>query len=177
MFRRCLFWLALLGPVLALFTLRAEGQDRFGGVRHHGFLGVYVVPGDEGMMITQFIRNTPAYRLYQRHELHRYDSIVRLAGRDVHSLYQLWDARDSIPPGKEGRMVLLSQHGDYYHVWIRPMRLHGGVAAAPMAPDRWSAPKLGRGEGADIRDVPGQEEGEDDADVRGAPPAPGSEIR
>lgn len=177
MFRKCLLWLALIGPILALVGLRAEGQDRFGGARHQGFLGVYVVPGDEGMMITQFIRNTPAYHLYQRNQLHRYDTIVRLAGRDVHTLYQLWDARDSIPPGKEGRMVLLSHRGEYYHVWIHPMHVRGGAAAAPMAPDRWSAPKFGRGEGADVRDAPGEDADEDDADVRDVPPAPGSEIR
>jgi hypothetical protein len=43
-----------------------------------------------------------------------------------------------------------------------------------MAPDRWSAPKMGRGEGADIRDVPN---GDDEAEIREAPRGAGPDIR
>lgn len=155
MFTKWKLCVLLLGFALVAMPARAD----------EGFLGVYVAEGDEGMLITDFIRNTPAYKLHERGDLDRFDTIVKLAGKKVRTLSQLKNARDSIPYGKEGRMVMIDQNGDSFHVWIRPAR----VSARAMAPQYSFSPRhAGRGDGADIRDAnDGPDRGSDpDPDIR-----------
>jgi hypothetical protein len=121
----------------------------------HGLLGVYVVEGRRGMIILDFIPRTPADRLHRRHVIEHDDEILSLAGQPTYTLDDLRDARDSIPRGKEGKMVLRDSQGDRYHVWVAP---RPAGFAAPAEPDSWSEGKRGTGDpGEDIRDARGTE--------------------
>ena len=82
-----------------------------------GYLGVYVMEGNGGMRITNFIRNTPAAALARQGDIRTNDTIIKLGGRPTRTLSELRSARNLIPDGKEAKMIL-SSRGRTYHVWI-----------------------------------------------------------
>jgi len=145
-----------------------------------GYLGVYVVEGNGGMRITNFIRNTPAEGLALQGDIRRNDVIVKLGGRPTRTLQQLREARNRIPDGQEAKMVLYSG-GQAYYVWIA----RSEAVAAAMEPGspapRMQAPggdrfyKGGRGEGTegDFRDARGAGGGGDDRGPSGRGPGGG----
>ncbi len=101
----------------------AQGQD------YTGYIGVYVSPSDfGGMTIQRFIPNTPASKANIAGQIRRGDTIVKLAGRPVNSHNDLNRARNLIPYGREGKLVLRGPDGSYYFVWIS--RKDPAVAAA-----------------------------------------------
>ena len=131
---------------------------------YRGYLGVLVSPADfGGMVIEGFIKNTPASKLNAGGSIRRGDVITRLAGRNITGLRSLTRARDSIPFGAEGKMVLRDQAGQYYFVWIsrknpavaRALAARGATRAEiqTKTSDTFSYGGKGMGEGqADIRD-------------------------
>ncbi|MCE9605527.1 MAG: hypothetical protein K8U03_11595 [Planctomycetia bacterium] len=131
-----------------------------------GYLGVYVVEGNGGMRISNFIRNTPAAELAQQGNIARNDTITKLGGRPTRTLQELRVARNRIPEGKEAKMVLKSGN-EYYHVWIgrseaTAAAVYGSAApgsAAPGSPapgaDRFSKGARGEGDEGDFRDPKG----------------------
>ena len=116
-----------------------------------GYLGVYVVEGNNGMRITGFIEDTPAWELADLGGINRGDTIVKLGGRSTQTLSQLRSARNRIPLDQEAKMILRGPQGLYY-VWISrspavaAMSLPQARSAAPAdAGDRIT--RGGRGEG------------------------------
>lgn len=140
--------------------------------RKHGFLGVYVVEGDRGMVITDFINGTPAYKLFRKGKIDVDYTIVSLAGQATDSLQDLREARDSIPKNKEGRLVFLDDDGDEHFVWINPHRSGGGVAASPKGAamssgDDWSMPMRGNGsDQGNFRDARSDDRESENPDIR-----------
>jgi hypothetical protein len=131
-----------------------------------GYLGVYVQEANRGMEITHFIRQTPASRLAANGDISTGDIIVRLAGQNTYSLQQLLQARNRIPYGREGKMVLRSPDGSYYYIWIQRNQ---PVAAAPAfgnAGRAMAAP-------ADEFRPGGRGQGDNEADIRDAAPQGG----
>lgn len=171
------FWSYLLtGCLLVLGALSSREQAEAQNPDFPGYLGVYVQEDDWGMEITGFIRKTPAAKMAARGDISEGDSIVKLAGKSTGTLQELRRARNSIPYGKEGRMVLRDTDGNYYHVWISRNRPAPGVAAAAAPADTFGARAKGAGDGEeDVRDIKGAdgEEGpsapppdDDNPDVR-----------
>ena len=119
-----------------------------------GYLGVYVVEGDDGMQITGFIRDTPAAGLAKQGGIRQNETITRLAGRPTRTLTELRKARNLIPLEKEAKMVLLDRRGNLKHVWIsrNPPTYAGPGRAAMAAPDTFHEGGAGAGDEGDFRD-------------------------
>jgi hypothetical protein len=145
--------------LIALFVL--SGFALAQNPNYPGHLGVFVVEGNGGMQITGFIRDTPAADLASQGGLSRNDTILRLGGKPTRSLGELKAARNRIPEGQEGKMILRGRNGTY-HVWIS----RSEAVAASIAPggDKFSSVAPGSGnEGEDFRPKGGgekQEEGD-----------------
>lgn len=135
----------LLFGLLAANVNPANGQNPY----FPGYLGVYVMNGDRGMTITGFIRNTPARALAEQGRLSRQDTILRLGGMPTRTLSELQSARNCIPPGKEGKMVLRDRWGGYYHVWIS----RSDSVAAASAPAEFRDGGAGVGVEPDVREI------------------------
>jgi hypothetical protein len=132
---------------------------------YKGYLGVLVSPDDHGgMAIEGFIRNTPASKLSMAGEIRKGDVIVKLAGKKVESLKELTRARDSIPFGKEGKMVLRGRNNTTYYIWIS--RKDPAVARAAIA--RGESAEAAQTEAADVFSAGGKGEGEGEEDIRDA---------
>jgi hypothetical protein len=170
----------------AALALSVCGNMAFGqNPNYPGYLGVMVVEGNGGMRINNFIPDTPAEQLAFEGGIGRYHTIVRLGGRPTRSLTELRSARNRIPDGQEAKMVLRTQQGDYYYVWIarspavammQAPGTYGSAApgsAAPGqgAPDRFSVGGSGQGGEQDFRPL-----GSGDNNEGGSfgSPAPGS---
>jgi len=165
----------------AALALSACGNLAYGqNPNYPGYLGVMVVEGNGGMRITNFIPDTPAEQLAFDGGIGRYHTIVRLGGRSTRSLSELRYARNRIPDGQEAKMILRSQQGDYYYVWIARspavamMQAPGSYGSANPgqgAPDRFYKGGTGQGGDQDFRP-----RGAGDGDEGGSvgSPAPGS---
>lgn len=163
MFKTKLAFGALLAALVGNIYL-APGILRAQNPNYPGYLGVYVEENDGGMQIIGFILRTPAARLAALGELNRYDTIVKLAGHRTQSLAELRWARNTIPFGKEGKMVLRTPSDSFYFVWISRNRpgvygavapdeiRPGGVGPGTREPDIRDIEPDGIGSGPDIRD-------------------------
>lgn len=154
-----------LGSVCVSAAAEPKGKS-------HGFLGVYVVEGDGGVIITDFIEKTPAYDLYKKNKIGLNHTIIKLAGKKTETVDELRDARDRIPSGKQGKMILLDDDGDKYHVWIS---MRKGPVGTPRVADGWSAPKQGTGGDGDLRDDSNPDVKQDDD--RSGEDSEGDDIR
>jgi hypothetical protein len=141
----------------AVGTATAQNQE------FPGYIGVYVNEGNFGMQIANFIRQTPAARLANTGNISVGETIVRLAGMDTQTLQELRQARNRIPYGREGKMILRRPNGTFHTVWISrnepvaaaPAGRFGAAAPTAAAPDEFRAGSEGRGDNdPDIRDIP-----------------------
>lgn len=156
------FGAVAMGCCLFPTSLQAQNKD------FPGYLGVYVQESDEGMEITGFIKKTPAAKLANQGAISVGDTIVKLIGKRTRSLAELKQHRNSIPYGKEGKMLLRNSDDEYYYVWIsrnRPV-VAAGPGATAGAPDGITRGAPGKGEDVpDLRDIgDGDDKPQDDDD-------------
>lgn len=104
-----------------------------------GYLGVYVVPAEGGMRISNFIRNTPAEMLSLQGDIARNHTIFKLGGLPTRSLNELRMARDRIPEGQEAKMLVRGPDG-VYHVWISRNEGGGGFATEYYPDGKYGSP-------------------------------------
>lgn len=161
--RAALTFVLCVGPALFANLMSVESACAQ-NTNYPGYLGVFVQEANGGMQITGFIRRTPAAALANQGEISSRDVITKLAGKPTRTLNELKAARNSIPEGKEAKMVLRSG-GQSYHVWIAR---NEAAAAAAAAPDQFYRGGAGEGDDEDIRDARGRGDnsGDGEGDLR-----------